>query len=155
MIQTATVEGLMQRQGVRQFVKFCVIGFTSMLIDVGIWKFLMNSFGWHWIPAQTVSFAFAVTNGFIWNSLWTFRGLGAGRRHEQYGKFVAVNIIGLLLNIVIMKAVLIAFTGRLIFHGSHDPLHLNIAKGIAIICVAFWNFLANKKWTFAGAPLEA
>ena len=147
MTQIAT-EGLLQRPGLRQFAKFCLIGLTSMLIDISVWKFVMARFGWHWIPAQTVSFCFAVTNGFIWNSLWTFRGIGSGSRHQQYVKFVMVNVVGYLLNIAIMKSVLIGLTGHLIFHGDHEPMHLNIAKGIAVVFVAFWNFFANKKWTF-------
>ncbi len=126
-----------------------------MIIDVGLWKLLMNRFGWHWIPAQTLSFAFAVTNGFIWNSFWTFRGLGSGKRHEQYARFVGLNVIGYLLNIGIMKGILIAFTGHIIHDGKHEDMHLNIAKGVAILCVAFWNFFSNKKWTFnAPTPQE-
>ena len=62
MIQTATA-GLMQRQGVRQFVKFCIIGFTSMFIDVGISYQLIYSLGMNATLAKTISFAVAVTNG--------------------------------------------------------------------------------------------
>ncbi len=140
--------GYLANPVLRQFGKFCIIGFSSMIIDVGLWKVFMDRLGWHWIPAQTLSFAFAVTNGFLWNSIWTFRGLGSGSRHEQYLKFVAVNIVGLALNIGIMKAILIALTGQVIYHGDHDKSHLYIAKGIAVVCVAVWNFFANRKWTF-------
>src|ERR1051326_3778389 len=98
MIQTATVGGLMQRQGVRQFVKFCIIGLSSMAIDIGVSWYLTYQLHWLWFVAKTFSFSLAVTNGYIWNSMWTFRGLGSGPRHEQYMKFVAVNIVGLLLN---------------------------------------------------------
>ena len=149
MTQIAAVGGLMQRQGVRQFVKFCLIGLTSMVIDVGIARYLTYKLNWNWIVAQTISFSFAVTNGFIWNSLWTFRGMGSGRRHEHYMKFVGLNIVGLLLNIGIMKFIFLLFTGRLIHQGNPDSMHWNIAKGVAIVCVSLWNFFANKKWTFS------
>ncbi len=145
----ATMTGLIQRTGVQQFLKFCVIGFSSMLIDVGIASYLTYTLGWHWILAQTLSFAVAVSNGFVWNSLWTFRGLGSGKRHEQYVKFVMVNIVGLLLNIGIMKFVFLLFTGELIHQGNPEPMHWKVAKGVAIVIVSAWNFLANKKWTFA------
>ncbi len=139
---------------VRQFVKFCIIGFSSMIIDVGIWKVMMNRYGWHWVSAQTLSFAVAVTNGFIWNSYWTFRGLGSGKRHELYARFVGLNVIGYLLNIAIMKAILVALTGQVIHDGKHENTHLNIAKAFAILCVAFWNFFSNKKWTFTAPKPE-
>ena len=147
MIEAATVP-LLKRPGLQQFIKFCVIGFTSMIIDVSIAKRLTYGMGLHWILAQTISFAVAVTNGFIWNTLWTFRGMGSAKRHEQYLKFVAVNVVGLLLNVGIMKTVFLCFTGRLINQGNPDELHWNIAKGIAVVLVAVWNFSANKLWTF-------
>ena len=131
-----------------------------MIIDVGIAKYLTYTVGLNWIVAQTISFTFAVTNGFVWNSLWTFRGMGSGKRHEQYLKFLAVNIVGLLLNIGIMKTMFLLFiflsSGRLVLvhQGNPDPMHWNIAKAIAIVCVSTWNFLANKKWTFRAAPAE-
>lgn len=147
MIEAATVP-LLKRPGIQQFVKFCVIGFTSMVIDVSIAKKLTYGMGFHWVLAQTISFAVAVTNGFIWNSLWTFRGLGSGKRHEQYVRFVGVNIVGLLLNVAIMKGIFLFFTGKLINQGNPDETHWNIAKGVAVVLVALWNFFANKHWTF-------
>jgi len=151
MIQTATA-GLMQRQGVRQFIKFCIIGFTSMLIDVGISYQLIYSLGMNATLAKTISFAVAVTNGFFWNSRWTFRGLGSGRRHEMYIKFLLVNCVGLVLNVTLFKSVLFLFTGRFIGQGTPDKLHFAVATGTAVICVSLWNFIANKKWTFAPTP---
>ena len=139
---------LMQRPGLQQFVKFCVIGFSSMIIDVVIAKKLTYGVGLHWVIAQTISFAVAVTNGFIWNSLWTFRGMGSGKRHERYARFVAVNIVGLILNVFVMKSIFMLFTGRLIHQGNPDETHWNIAKGVAVVLVAIWNFTANKRWTF-------
>lgn len=138
----------LRRPAVAQFVKFCIIGLTSTVIDVGILNLLTQKFGMFWIAAGTISFLFAVTNGYIWNSLWTFRGMGSGKRHEQYIKFVAVNIVGFVLNIAIMKLMLMALSGGG-HSGAPSPLHLNIAKGIAVVVVSTWNFVANRKWTFA------
>jgi putative flippase GtrA len=152
MIQVSEVP-LLQRPGIQQFLKFCIIGFSSMLIDVGVAKKLTYGLHWHWIIAQAISFSFAVTNGFIWNSMWTFRGLGAGKKHEQYAKFVMVNIVGLVLNVLIMKLVFLVFTGELIHQGNPDEAHWNVAKAVAIVLVALWNFFANKHWTFR--PVEA
>jgi putative flippase GtrA len=143
----ATRAGLAQSPGVQQFVKFCIIGFSSMIIDVSIAKYLTYQIHWYWIWAQTLSFAVAVTNGYTWNSLWTFKG-ATGKKHEQYMKFVAVNVVGLLLNISIMKLMFLLFTGHLFHQGNPEPMQWNIAKGVAIVIVSAWNFFANKKWTF-------
>ena len=143
---------MLQRRGVRQFVKFCIIGFTSMILDVTIAKILTYRLNWHWILAQVISFSIAVTNGFIWNSLWTFRGLNSSRKRVQYAKFVLVNIVGLALNLAIMKVVFFLFTGHIINPRNPDEAHWNIAKAAAILVVAFWNFFANKYWTFRPHP---
>ena len=119
-----------------------------MIVDVGIAKWLTYGMGWHWILAQVISFSAAVTNGFTWNSLWTFRGLNSSRKRVQYVKFVIVNIIGLALNLAIMKVVFFLFTGHIINPANPSESHWNIAKAIAIVVVAFWNFFANKYWTF-------
>lgn len=147
MIST-TPPGLMQRQGVRQFIKFCIIGFSSMLIDVAISYTLIYRLAWNPTLAKTVSFLFAVTNGFIWNSRWTFRGMGSGPRHQMYVKFLMVNCVGLVLNITIFKSVLFFFTGHFIGQGTPDKPHFALATGAAVVCVSLWNFFANKKWTF-------
>ena len=132
----------------RQFAKFAIIGLSSAVIDVGVNMILLKRFDTPWILAAVIGFALGVTNGFIWNSRWTFRGLGSGRQHELYAKFVAVNIAGLLLNLGIMKMVFIAMTGQVLMHTNPSDVQWKIAKAIAIVIVAGWNFSANKLWTF-------
>lgn len=150
----ATRAGLIQRPGVQQFIKFCAIGFTSAIIDIAISYTLVYKFGFddkfprNTTVAKAISFLFGVTNGFIWNSRWTFQGMGSGRRHEMYIKFMLVNTVGLILNILLFKSVILLFTGKFINQGKPDRLHFAIATVTAIMFVAVWNFLANKKWTF-------
>ena len=146
-------QGLWHHPGLRQFVKFCVVGLSNLIIDKGISGFLIFKLGWNLYLANTLSFSLAVTNGFIWNSLWTFRGLGSGPRHELYVKFFAVNIVGYLLNQVLMGGVFFLLSGQL---NPIKPVfvHWLIATAVAVLCVTFWNFTANKKWTFAEKPSE-
>jgi putative flippase GtrA len=96
--------------------------------------------------AAFIGFAFAVTNGYIWNSRWTFPRVDALRRHQQYVRFVLVNVVGLVLNQIILFVVNNLLTaGRPEAEKGWEPL---IAFGIATGIVVFWNFLANKHWTF-------
>src|SRR5690349_5893000 len=85
----SAITALLQRPAVQQFIKFIIIGFSSAVIDVGTNKVLMHKFDTPWLLAGVLGFALGVTNGFFWNSRWTFRGLGSGRQHELYVKFVA------------------------------------------------------------------
>ena len=145
---TTTEAATAPNPALAQFIKFCVIGLSSAIIDISISNWLTYGVGLHWVVAKVISFSFAVTNGFIWNSFWTFRGMGSGKRHEMYVKFVTVNVIGLILNVAIMKLVFMVSTGKLIHQGTPDKLHWAIATITAIFLVAIWNFMANRKWTF-------
>ena len=90
-----------------------------------------------------------MTNGFFWNSRWTFRQNDPAQRKSQYAKFVLVNAIGLVLNQIILFVVNRALTaGSPANEKGWEPL---IAFAIATSIVVFWNFTANKLWTFKEA----
>jgi putative flippase GtrA len=139
--------GLIHKPAIRQFVKFCIIGATSFAIDVSISYFLTFHFLMWWVLAKTISFSLAVTNGFFWNQRWTFRAVGHRKHHEQYAMFFGVNIVGWLLNLTIMKSVFFVSTGT--WKGQHPTKPVWIAATLlATAIVVFWNFFANKHWTF-------
>lgn len=132
----------------RQFVKFGTVGVANNVVDYLVWRVMMSQFHLPWLPAQLVAFVVSVSNSFLWNSLWTFKGVGSGRRHAQYVKFFAVNIVSLGFNLVLMKGILIALSGHISHTGPETITHLNIAKAVAIVCGAIWNYTLNKRWTF-------
>jgi putative flippase GtrA len=146
--------GFMRKQSVQQFMKFCIIGATSTIIDVGIFNALCFSQHLNPITARVISVSIAVCNGFLWNSVWTFRGMGSGRRHHQFVKFAAVNLVGLVLNLAIMQAVMYLLTGHFMQQNHPDKLHTNMGLAVAIVIVSCWNFIANKRWTFGGKQAE-
>jgi putative flippase GtrA len=138
---------LLQRPGMQQFLKFCVVGATSFTIDVGISYILTFNFHMWWVLAKTISFTLAVTNGFFWNQRWTFDAVGKRKHHEQYAMFFGVNIVGYILNLAIMKSVFFASTGHWRGQNPTKPVFL-AATLVATAIVVFWNFFANKHWTF-------
>ena len=156
---------LLQRPGIRQLIKFCIVGASSFAIDIGLLNLLLYRFGWPLILAKTCSFLLAVANGFYWNRRWTFRAV-AGDAKAQYPKFMLTNSIGLILNLSIMTgAILLATrlgwihanrnTGEilnLILRGegrnAFNPMTVNVATVVATVCVTAWNFTAARLWTF-------
>jgi putative flippase GtrA len=155
-------QAVARRQGFRQFVKFCIVGLSSTLIDFGIYLLLIEVLHFQRmtglpvelarVAAQSISFAFAVTNGFFWNNKWTFRAGDVHGANRRYGKFIITNLIGLSLNLVILSAVASLVSGAIIEQLRHlahlnDPAGL-IGKIAATTIVVFWNFLASKFWTF-------
>lgn len=138
-----------QRDGVRQLVKFCIVGGSSTIVDLGSLKVLLglaNHLPWWLLSAFT--FCLGVTNGFIWNRLWTFKHL-AGDVKKQYPMFIATNIIGLGLNLLVSKGFLVLLTGHLVHAGGNPPSNLVLTARLgALPIVVLWNFTAAKYLTF-------
>lgn len=142
---------LLGRPGLRQLVKFCLVGLSSTVVDKGLYWVLQTTFpAVFWWVFTTISFCFGVSNGFFWNRLWTFRAHGEGHSmpRQQYAKFFASNTIGLMLNLVFTKMFLVAFTGKVIHDVNPPPSQVVIASLCAAPIVVIWNFAVAKYWTF-------
>ena len=152
-------QSVAQREGVRQFVKFLIVGASSTVIDFAIYLLLIEGLHLQSIVgsddmgrliAQSISFSIAVTNGFIWNNKWTFQSSDKGGAKKRYAKFVLTNLVGLSLNLAILHTVANAVppgVSAMLHHYLRDPEGL-IGKAVANAVVVFWNFTASKLWTF-------
>ena len=85
-----------------RYVKFCVVGGTGMLVDMGIIYLLASPFllGWNLSLSKVIAAEAAIFNNFVWNDLWTFRGLaGSGHirveRLARFGKFNLICVSGI------------------------------------------------------------
>jgi putative flippase GtrA len=118
-----------------QLAKFCTVGATGYVINLAVFSALVLGAGWHHLLAATISFLVAVTNNYLWNRLWTFRGQ---RGHVAYQgiRFLVVAVCALAANLVILD-VLIAL-----------GLQKIPAQAIAVILVTPLNFVGNKLWSF-------
>ena len=154
------------RPGPRQFLKFCIVGVSSTIIDFTIFNLLLR-LGLSPAAALTCSFLVSVSNGYYWNSRWTFRAT-RGDARKQYPKFVATNVVGWFLNLSIATLALMIAAHLHLTHVHHAPaetmrivafgtqpgeigftvLALNAAKAVATCFVLAWNFTASKLWTF-------
>jgi len=152
--------------GAQQFLKFCVVGGSSFVIDFGLFNVLLK-LGQSPILALTIGFLCGVTNGYYWNSRWTFKDR-KGDAKRQIPIFFATNVVGLLLNVGITTLVLVigARSGWTSSHVStmetmklvlfksvgtgngFTLLQLDAAKICATIVVTIWNFGASKFITF-------
>lgn len=121
---------------VRQFVKFAIVGTIGTVVDISILVFLKEVVGLSVYVANTFSFTAAVINNYTWNTLWTFADQEREHR-RQLIQFFIVSVVGLGLS-------------QLLLYFFHDVLnqHYLVAKCLAILIVLFWNFTANRFWTF-------
>lgn len=121
---------------VGKFLKFCVVGFSGMVVDFGTTWLCKEKFGWNKYLSNSIGFVIAATNNYIWNRLWTFHSTSS-QIHIEYGKFLLIAVIGLAIN-------------NLVIYLLHGQLKLNfyLSKLIAVGVVTIWNFVMNYLFTF-------
>ena len=118
-----------------QLAKFCIVGATGYIINLAVFTLLYEAFSVHYRPAAVCSFVVAVTNNYLWNRLWTFRG-ERGHFYYQGLRFFIVAWCALAANLLVLEALV-----RL----GLDPVP---AQALAIIVVTPVNFVGNKLWSF-------
>jgi putative flippase GtrA len=145
-----------------RFVKFAIVGVIGAMVDFAVLNIMKRVFesiglgvGWggqlgphqiQLIAANVISFSAAVLSNFTWNRLWTFPESRERPVGSQLGQFAIVNIIGLGINTVI----LVVLDQYVFQHLVDVRLSYNLAKAVAIGVVLFWNFGANRMWTYRG-----
>lgn len=138
----------------KRFFKFALVGISGTLIDVGLFNLFNQGFGISANYAKAYSFSLAVFNNFLWNRLWTFPESKSLPFVKQFAQYLIVSVIGLLINIFIFATSdppLIQFFDATLpadFILNSTVIGHNVAVAIATVFVLFWNYFANRFWTF-------
>ena len=127
---------LNKNKAIKHFIKFCIVGLFSTLIDLSFYLFLERILEVYYLLAAGLAFVIASSFSFIFNRFWTFR-IDHGQKRTQYFKFIIVASGGLILTELILYTLVDKFL-------YYDIL----AKLIAIIIVVNWNFILQKYWAF-------
>lgn len=161
----------------KRFVKFAFVGAIGALVDFSTYNILLGplgrlfsteTWGGAWlatrgldneqlltlstVAAGTISFILAILSNFVWNRYWTYPDSRSKALRRQFLQFFVVNVSGILIRIPV-----IAFTHRLFtnlltqFHlatTQAERLGSNLALALAVGIVMFWNFFANRYWTY-------
>ena len=117
--------------------KFCVVGFSGMIIDFGITWLLKEKIKINKYIANSTGFILAASSNYFLNRFWTFNSQN-NKIVTEYLSFFGISIIGLLIN-------------NLIIYLLSDKIKLNFyfSKLIATIIVTLWNFGMNYYFTFS------
>ena len=119
-----------------KLLRFGVVGLSGVFVDFGFTWLLKEKLRVQKYVANSTGFLAAATSNYYLNRIWTFVSHDP-RIVRQYGLFLGISVVGLLLN-------------NLIIWVLHDKLRLNfyVAKLLAIGAVTLWNFLLNYLITF-------
>lgn len=137
-----------------RFAKFALVGISGTLIDIGFFNLFIQRFGIIPVSAKALSFSIAVFNNFFWNRLWTYPESRELHFGKQFAQYLLVSLVGLLINTSIFaitdQSLIHAFEGILPSNFPFSPTVVghNTSVAIATIVVLFWNYFANRFWTF-------
>jgi putative flippase GtrA len=142
-----------------RFVKFAVVGVTGTVVDFGVLNLSRLVFDLPLVWAQAISFVCAVINNFLWNRYWTYPESRSKEAPKQLVQFFIISLVGILI-----RTPLIPWLDKVIFTMlENNQISLLLANGVisqnaalafSIMIITFWNFFANRYWTYGNVPTK-
>lgn len=137
-----------------RFLKFAVVGTIGAIIDFGLFNICTSIFSILPVVSSMISFTTAVISNFIWNRFWTYPDSRSKTVRQQLGQFLIISLMGLGIRTPLFALLERGLTGLL--QNYSMPFNLkpvfiahNISLAIVIVIVMFWNFFANRFWTYS------
>ncbi|MBI3321594.1 MAG: glycosyltransferase family 2 protein [Candidatus Omnitrophica bacterium] len=128
--------------GFGRFVRFCLVGSTGVIVNMGILWGLKSTELLGTLRAGAVAIECSIINNFLWNELWTFRDRSRmsqrlRERAWRLGHFNLICGVGALFQLGMLWALAVKLRW-----------HYLLANLLAIIVVTFWNYGLNTTWTW-------
>ena len=161
----------------KRFVKFLIVGAMGFVVDFGIFNLLLSPIN-HWLApgqwlygllaqfglsdqsithlgpsiASTISFVAAVFSNYLWNRYWTYPDSRSRSHRRQFAMFFLVSVVGVFIRVPIVFLTTPLFRSLVGSMGSLQAyttrLADNLSLMVAVVVVLFWNFFANRHWTY-------
>ncbi len=154
---------------VERFLRFAVVGFIGAVVDFGTLFILQATI----LPplntlsvaaATTIAFCAAILSNFTWNRLWTYPDSRSKSVRRQLALFAFISVIG-WLGRTIWISLAYEPLGSFLMPYALPFIHLVrpeyapsvtaaaklgtfAAMVVGVVVVMFWNFFANRLWTY-------
>jgi dolichol-phosphate mannosyltransferase len=127
------------RRGVRQFLKFGLVGASGFFVNLIVFTLLQKVVPGHARPLEynliySAAFLSGGVSNYYLNRIWTFRSTGHAVR--EGAQFLTVSLLALTVGLIVSALVSPRFG-----HGHITWLAGNVGS-------IFINFFLNKYWTF-------
>ncbi|HSM25427.1 MAG TPA: GtrA family protein [Anaerolineaceae bacterium] len=142
------------RKEQKRFIKFGLVGALGAVIDFGVFNLFIHLLRFKPIHASIISFVCAVLSNFLLNRYWTYPDSRSKRFRRQFIQFFLVSSIGLGIRTLFftpLENVFLTFADQIIpetFMLSPAFFGYNFTLAVLILIVMFWNFFANRFWTY-------
>ena len=127
-----------------QFVRYGFVAVAAFIVDYSLLFVFTRYLGLYYLMSATLSFLISLVLNYYLSTLWVFSH-STKKRAIEVTAFFTVNLVGLVLNLVIIWAAT-----------SELGLYYLDSKLIAAALVFFWSFLARRYFIFSAvkAPVE-
>jgi putative flippase GtrA len=148
---------LKEHTELRRFMQYLLVGLSGTLLDFAVLAALKYFLHVSTLPANFISYSCGILNNFLLSRYWVYPESQHSQQLPQLLRFTLVSMMGLMLNTLIVAG-LESSLGMLLGSAS---LGYVPAKILATVLVLFWNFFANRFWTFGESrqhsrqPLES
>ncbi len=126
-----------KKRGVKQFIKFGLIGGVGTVINLLILYTFTEYLGFYYMFSAIIAFMVGATINFIMNKKWTFLERVREDFLIKYSKYFFVSIVALLGNLLILY-ILTEFVG----------IYYILSQFLAASASLIVNFFVSKKWIF-------
>jgi len=144
----------LKNKEIKRFSKFAVVGIIGAVIDFGLFNILTHVTRIENKNASIISFIAAVISNFLWNRFWTYPDSREKKITNQLFQFTIISLIGLGIRALLFDPL---YNG--VLHTSlkyitaaipvtPDFIARNLTLAFLVIFVMFWNFFANRLWTY-------
>ena len=120
----------------RRYFKFGTVGFSGVIVNVGLLYILTESGIVYYISA-VISIELSIINNFIWNDLWTWKDRIKKKWIIRLIEFHSVSFVAKLFNLAVLITLTEVFGIYYIFSSL-----------CGIIVGTIINFVLNNIWTF-------
>jgi len=129
----------------KTFMKFCVVGFLGVFVNLGLFTLLIN-WNMNKFIASPVAIEASIIFNFFLNNKWTF--WNRNRKENSYIK-------GLKFNLVSIAALCVSYSTFVILSLAFPKVLPQIHQAIGIIPATLLNYFLNSYWTFQKTKEEA
>jgi len=122
----------------KRYFKFGVVGFSGLLVNIGIAYILKNIFSIQSLIASALAIEVSILNNFFWNSIWTWRDREQEDIWIRLLKYHIAVSLGAIINMG-MDFLLLKYT----------TMQYILAHSTGVFAGSIFNFFLNDKWTFS------
>ena len=126
----------------RTFIKFAIVGLSGVIVNLGVFKLLLEANVNKYL-ASPISIEASIITNFLLNNYWTFRW----RKSQDH-----THIKGLKFNMVSLVSLAVSYSTFVVLSVLFPETPPEIHQIAGIAPAMFINYFLNSYWTFKHAP---